>query len=79
VPWHWPWWTVLRPGSHFSRRWTSESRAITGWLPFAGICTRWTANRVAAVAHLRTAATGTSSTAEQRYLLTEIARLNRAE
>ncbi len=34
-------------------------------------------NRVAAVAHLRTAATGTSSTAEQRYLLTEIARLNR--
>jgi len=34
-------------------------------------------NREAAVAHLRIAATGTSSTAEQRYLLTEIARLNR--
>jgi RNA polymerase sigma factor (sigma-70 family) len=36
-------------------------------------------NRVAAVAHLRAAATSTSSTAEQRYLLTEIARLNRME
>jgi RNA polymerase sigma factor (sigma-70 family) len=36
-------------------------------------------DRAAAVTHLRAAATGTSSTAEQRYLLTEIARLNREE
>ena len=33
-------------------------------------------DRTAAVSYLRAAATGTSSTAEQRYLLTEIARLN---
>ena len=36
-------------------------------------------DRAAAVTHLRAAANGTSSTAEQRYLLTEIARLNGAE
>ncbi len=36
-------------------------------------------DRAAAVTHLRAAANGTSSTAEQRYLLTEIARVNGPE
>jgi RNA polymerase sigma factor (sigma-70 family) len=36
-------------------------------------------DRAAAVTHLRAAANGTSSTAEQRYLLTEIARRNGSE